>query len=208
MTAVADPVAPSTLGIHERVVAATLTCVARHGLNKTTIDDVAREAGCSRATLYRHIGGKAELVHLVVRTEAERITDQVRAAADLEDSLEDAVVAMLVIARKELDEHAALRFVADFEPERLLPHLTFGGGDRFLARVSAAFAPALERFLPGHTERSAEWIARVGLTLWLCPNGPVSFADTDRVREYVRAFVVPGLQSISNTPSPAPANTR
>jgi len=204
----ADEVAPSTTNIHERVVAATLTCVARHGLHKTTIDDVAREAGCSRATLYRHIGGKAELVGLVVRTEADRIAEQVRAAADLEDSLEDAVVAMLAIAGKELDEHDALRFVADFEPERLLPHLTFAGGDRFLARVSAAFAPALERFVPGHPDRAAEWVARVGLTLWLCPNGPVSLSDLNLLRDYVRDFVVPGLVAISDTPTLAVTSRR
>jgi len=203
MTAVADPVAPPVAGIHERAVAATLTCIARHGLNKTTIDDIAREAGCSRATLYRYFGGKAELVQTVVRIEADRLAIQIRTAADAADTLEDAVVGMVTAAGRELDDHDALRFVADFEPERLLTHLTFAGGDRFLARVSAAFAPGLERFVPGHAERAAEWVARVGLTLWLCPNGPVSLSDPDRLRDYVREFVVPGLDPISSTPTPA-----
>ena len=37
--------------VEARAVAALLTCIARYGLAKTTLDDVAREAGCSRATL-------------------------------------------------------------------------------------------------------------------------------------------------------------
>jgi AcrR family transcriptional regulator len=201
MTALADPVAPSVPGIHERAVAATLVCVARHGIAKTTIDDIARQAGCSRATLYRYFGGKAELVETVVRVEAARVADAVRAAADATDTLEDAVVAMLHTAGHELGEHPALRFVADFEPERLLPHLTFAGGDRFLGRAGAAVAPSLERFLPGRAERAAEWVSRVGLALWLCPHGPVSLADLMSLRAYVRAFVAPALDRTSIDPA-------
>jgi len=37
-----------------RVLDAALTCVGRVGLAKTTLDDVAREAGCARATVYRY----------------------------------------------------------------------------------------------------------------------------------------------------------
>jgi AcrR family transcriptional regulator len=54
-TAEAPSLSPS---IEDRAVRATLACVARHGLAKTTFDDVAREAGCARATLYRYFGGK------------------------------------------------------------------------------------------------------------------------------------------------------
>lgn len=210
MTALVDPVAPAAPvtppapGIHERAVAATLACVARHGIGKTTIDDIAREAGCSRATLYRYFGGKRELVQTVVRVEAARVAQTVRAAADAADTLEDAVVAMLDTASSELGEHPALRFVAAFEPERLLLHLTFAGGERFLARAGAAIAPSFERFLPARADRAAEWVARIGLTLWLCPSGPVSLSDPVSLRAYVRAFVVPALDR-SSRPSSSPA---
>jgi AcrR family transcriptional regulator len=214
MTALVDPVAPAAsaapfaLAVHERAIAATLACVARHGLGKTTIDDIAREAGCSRATLYRYFGGKRELVQTVVRVEAARLAERVRAAASATDTLEDAVVALLHTAGAELGEHPALRFVAAFEPERLLPHLTFAGGERFLARAGAAIAPSLERFLPGCADRAAEWVARIGLTLWLCPSGPVSLSDPVSLRAYVRAFVVPAFDRASLPPSsPAPAVT-
>ncbi len=209
VTALADPIAAPLLtsgiqasGIHERAVAATLVCIARHGLGKTTIDDVAREAGCSRASLYRYFDGRAELVAAAVELEAARIAEHVRDAAESADTLEDALVAIVHTASQELGEHPALRFVADFEPELLLPHLTFGGGDRFLARAAAAIAPSLERFVPGDAERAAEWVARVSLTLWLCPSGPVSLADPDRLRAYLRAFVVPAIESILHDPVP------
>ncbi len=62
MTLVAEnPPAVETL--EDRLIAATLSCVGRWGLAKTTIDDVARQAQCSRATVYRVFpGGKETLV--------------------------------------------------------------------------------------------------------------------------------------------------
>ena len=46
---------------------------------------------------------------------------------------------------------------------------------------------------------AAEWVARVGLTLWLCPNGPVSLTDPDSLRDYVRTFVLPAIDPALST---------
>ena len=209
MTALVDPprsdtrVPPAPLGsagdaldsapLERRAVAATLACIARHGIAKTTVEDVAREAGCSRATLYRYFDGRRALVAAAVNAEVERVALAVQQAAAGTDSLDDALVAVLHTAGRELTSHAALRFVADVEPDLLLPHLTFAGGDRFLAHASAALAPCFERFVGDRAERAAEWVARVGLTLWLSPSSPVSLTDEARVRAYVREFVLPAI---------------
>lgn len=180
-------------GIEQRATLATLACIARHGLGKTTIDDVAREAGCSRATLYRYFDGKQELVAAAVRTELDRVVAAITDAVATTDTLEDAVVAVLHTAGVEAGEHPALRFVAEFEPDLLLPSLSFAGGDRFLGAASVALAPALERFVPGRAMRAAEWIARIGLSLWCNPTATVCLTDADSVRRYARVFVVPAL---------------
>jgi AcrR family transcriptional regulator len=180
--------------IEERAIAAVLACVARHGLSKTTIDDVARQAGCSRATLYRYFdGGKQELVKTAVRAEMLRVMTTVRDAADDTATLEDAVVAMLLEAGRALEHHEALRFVCDFEPELLLPHLTFAGGDRLLAKCAVALEPAFERFVD-ERHRAAEWVARVGLVFWFSPTAPLALTDEPALRAYVRAFVLPAVQ--------------
>jgi AcrR family transcriptional regulator len=185
----ASSLPPTPAGtLEERTVRATLNCVARHGLAKTTVDDVAREAGCARATLYRYFGGKRELVDITVAHEAARIADDIRAAGDAESTLEDAVVAMSVRAARELREHQALQFIFAFEPELALPHVTFD------AAAGAAVAPALARFLPAErADRAGEWLARVVLTHGLSPTSPIDLTDEAAVRALVREFVVPGL---------------
>ena len=190
--------------VEARAVAALLSCVARQGLRKTTLDDVAREAGCGRATLYRYFASKQALLSAAGHTEATRIVAALRDAAAATDTLEDAVVALLVTAGVELGAHPALRFVADFEPDWLLPHLAFAGGDRFLAASADALAPALERFVGADDAvRAGEWIARVGLCLLCSPVSPVALGDEASVRGYAREFIVPALDPLSAR-SPAP----
>jgi AcrR family transcriptional regulator len=184
--------------IRRRAVDATLVCIARHGLSKLTVEDVAREAGCGRASLYREFGSKRALVAAVVSAETERMVGSVSRAAAAADTLEDAVVGMLTTAGREVEAHAALQFVAAFEPELLLPHLTFGGADRFLAWTSARLAPCFERFVaPDDAVPTAEWIARVALVLWCSPtasSAPVALGDAASVRPFVQQFVLPGIR--------------
>ncbi len=180
--------------VRDRAVDAVLTCIARHGLTKTTIDDIAREADWSRATLYRYFGSKRALVSLTVASEAERITAELRATAAEHDTLVDAVVAVMTRAGRELADHAALQFLFAFEPELILPHCTFDAGDRFLTHAGRAITPCFERFVaPEAAGRLGEWVARVTLAYCHSPDGPVDLRDDTAVRSVVRQFIVPAF---------------
>jgi AcrR family transcriptional regulator len=54
----------------ERVLAAADECFGRYGIAKTTMEDVARAAGISRATLYRHFADRESLLTESVRRRA------------------------------------------------------------------------------------------------------------------------------------------
>src|SRR5260370_27693897 len=110
---------PPPRELEPRAVAALLACVARQGLRKTTLDDVAREAGCGRATLYRYFASKQALLDAVGQAEATRIVDALRDAADTADTLEDAVVALLLTAGTELGAHPPFPSLAHFAPPSL-----------------------------------------------------------------------------------------
>src|SRR6478736_195192 len=42
---------------------ATLDVIAEHGVSRATVDMVAARAGISKATIYRHWGSRARLIH-------------------------------------------------------------------------------------------------------------------------------------------------
>jgi AcrR family transcriptional regulator len=181
------------LRLEVRVLDATLACVARVGVGKTTLDDVAREAGCARATVYRYYPGKQPLLHAVVAREVDRLAAEVTAAAAAADDLGGAAGAVLTTGARFLLEHAALRCVLTVEPEVLLPHISFARGDDMLAVAASRLAPSFTRFLDAeHALRLSEWLVRIGLS-YLCSPEAADMLDAERVRALVDDFVLPGL---------------
>ena len=206
MSAVLSHLMPSQIAsefdTRDRLLDATLACIARVGLAKTTLDDVAREAGCARATLYRYFPGKQPLVAAVVTREATRLGASLALATSECDTLEDAVVAAIVTAVDALDHHHALQYVLLVEQEVLLPHLAFHRADDFLRDASALVAPAIAPFLPaGREERAAEWLVRIVLSYACSPSPAVDLRDAGSVRCLVADFILPGFVPSTSSPN-------
>src|SRR4051812_27108290 len=179
----------------QRVIDAALRCIARWGIGKTTLDDVAREASCSRATIYRLFpGGKEALLAAITRSELDRFFTGLAQRFDTAANLEDLLVGGIVYASRALAGHEALQFVLAYEPEVVLPKVAFHHADRVLSAVSAFAAPYLAPHV-GDDEalRVAEWVARLVLTYTLAPADGVDVSDEESVRHLVRTFVLPGL---------------
>lgn len=189
--------APSFPAQEERLIDAALRCVARWGLAKTTLDDIAREAGVSRATAYRTFpGGRDALLRAVVSAELDRFRAGLDDAMGEATSLEDALTAGVVAAGRYLLGHDALQFLLAHEPEAVLPHIAFRHMDDVLAALSAFAAPHLSAWLDDEAAlRAVEWVARLVVSYALCPSDAVVLTDDASVRRLVRAFVLPGLLS-------------
>src|SRR5688500_17872029 len=112
--------APSTLALREstasptaerRLAEAALRCVARWGVAKTSLDDIAREAGCSRATAYRLFpGGKEPLLAAVAAGEVRSFLYHLAARLSAADGLDDLLVTGITTASRALAGHEALRY--------------------------------------------------------------------------------------------------
>lgn len=183
--------------VEQRAVAALLTCVARTGWTKTTFDDVAREAGCARATLYRYFAGKTALATAAIDAERERVARELRAATEHVATLEDALVAIVTTGSRAVRDHGALQFLFAFEPEAILPYLTFSGGDVTLAAAGRVVAPALAPFLAdgADAEQAGEWVARATQVYLCSPTSPFDLASEADARTLVREFLAPALSS-------------
>jgi AcrR family transcriptional regulator len=183
-----------TTPAQERALDAAVTLVARWGVAKTTLGDVAKTAGMSRATLYRTFpGGKDELFGLLAMREVARFlavaTDACDAAPDLPTALTDALHA----ASQHLAEHGAIRFVLDHEPELAVPVLGFGEMDRLLRLVSRAVAPHLVRFATDEASWAAEWCARLFLSALVNPTPTWDLTDRAVCARLVDRYLAPAL---------------
>jgi AcrR family transcriptional regulator len=197
-TAEAVPDRPQGRSVQEvRVVDAALRCIARWGVAKTTLDDVAREAGWSRATVYRLFpGGKDAVLETVADVELDRffsaLDERLAAASDLEDLL----VAGMSEAGARITGHPALQFMVIHEPELILPQISFDRAERVLARAASFAAPYLARWLaPEEANRVAEWVTRIVISYAASPSATVDVADAESARRLVRSFVLPGIRA-------------
>jgi AcrR family transcriptional regulator len=194
--------APSTQGSQRLgILDGALRCIARQGVAKLTLDDVAREAKCSRATVYRVFpGGKDALLGAVLDTEVSRFFSALAVKMGEAACIEDVIVAGMSEAARRISEHEALSRLLEQEPEVVLPHLAFAEMDRVLA-VSRSFgAPFLGRWLD-HDEahRVAEWTARIVISYLACPADGVDLTDVRDVRSLVRRYVLPGIGRAGDT---------
>src|SRR5689334_25208426 len=103
--------------LSDRILDGALACVARVGVAKTTLDDVAREAGCARATVYRSFPGRLALFRALLDREVGALGARARRAADETDTLGDAVAAVILVGAETFRTHRALGFVVAHEPE-------------------------------------------------------------------------------------------
>ena len=183
-----------------RVVDAALRCIAEQGTRKTTVDDLARTAGLSRATVYRAFpGGRDAVLEAVVETEVARFFSGLAVVMGEAADLEDVLVAGMVEAARRLSSHAALAYLLAEEPEVILPHLAFAEMDQLLLAASAFTAPFFGRWLePDQAARAAEWAVRIVVSYLSAPTPGTDLTSPSDTRRLVRTFVMPGIQALRN----------
>jgi AcrR family transcriptional regulator len=186
-----------------RFVDAALACLARQGLGKTTVDDIAREAGFSRATLYRTFpGGKDAVIAAVVETEVARLFSSLAVVMGEATDLEDVLVAGMVESARRLSGHDALAYLLIHEPDVILPRLIFAEMDRILFSAGDFAAPFFARWLsPDEASRAAEWAVRIVLAYLADPAPGTDLSDPEDTRALVRAFVMPGILALRSAPT-------
>lgn len=188
----------------ERIIDATLTCLARHGTAKTTVDDIARRAGVSRATAYRVFpGGREEILAAVVDTEMARLFSALGVRLGEADDLTHALVGGIVEASSRIQNHAALAYLVANEPEMVLGHLAFDESDRLLTTASRFTAPFLARWMtPAEAERVAEWATRIVLSYAVAPSTRTDLTDPADAERLVSTFVIPGIEALHHAGAP------
>ena len=129
---------------HTAILDAALDVLARVGIAKLALEDVASTAGVSRQTVYRHFGSRDGLLSAVIVREEEALLASVDEATDGVQDVEVAVRVGLAAALHGADQHPLLQRLLTSEPEALLPFLTLGSGP-VLSIVGPAIAEVVER---------------------------------------------------------------
>lgn len=119
------PVAEETS--RDRILQAAIEAAAIHGIARLTVGDVAKRAGVSRPTLYKHFRSKTDVVAAAVEREADRMVREI-AVEDLPEDPRQALAVGIRAALRVTREHPLLDRLIQTEPESLLPLILQDGG--------------------------------------------------------------------------------
>jgi TetR/AcrR family transcriptional repressor of uid operon len=181
------------------VLDAAFELFCRHGIQRTTMDDVARRAGLSRITVYRRVSSKEALVEQVVLREFRRYLDQFLADISRADNVADRVVLGFVSSLRAVRSNALMSGVMTAEPQLLAPSI-MGEGGRTLAVVSEFVAGQLRREQAAgnvaaavDVDLAAELMVRLTMSMLLTPSALVDLDDDEQLGALARRYLVPML---------------
>ena len=149
------------------------------GIGAVAMGDVAKAAGCSRATLYRYFADRHELHVAYVHREARRVGGLVAAdAARVRDPQQQLVTVILSSLRRVREAPALSSW--------------FSGGDAAATAELAQSSAVIEALGDGvgADPLAARWLVRVIVSFLIAPA-----RDAAEERELVERFVVPALLS-------------
>ena len=190
-----DPARPDAPATRRRLLAAALVCLERSGLAATTLDDVAVEAGLSRATVYRHFpGGRDQVVSETVTWEVGRYLARLGTAVAAEDGLPARLRVGLVVGHQAIHDHVLLQQMLRTEPGLLLRELV-EAEPLLMGVVRGYVREQLEgvALRPGvDPDEAADHLTRLFVSFLGSP-GRWDLTDPDEVDRLVRTQLLAGI---------------
>jgi len=183
-----------------RVLAAAYEQFCRMGIQRSTMEDVARRAGVSRITVYRRFATKDALVEQVVRREFRRYFDRFLDEIGAAETAADRVVLGFVSSLRAIRDNPLIGGLITTEPDLLVSSLINDGG---------ATVATVRQFVAGqlrHEQRAgnvssdldvdyvAEMMVRISASFLAIPSRLIDLDDHDRLAALARRFLVPMLE--------------
>lgn len=165
----------------ERILDAAADLYRRHGVAETSMEDVARAAGCSRATVYRYFDDREALRLAFVHRETRRIGAIVaESIAGLDDPRQRVTEGVL---RAVAEVRSRPNLLAWFAAPTAEITSEIAGRSPVILHLAASLVAG-----DGHPDQSdrASWLVRSVLSLLMIPG-----ADAGEERRLVAGFVAP-----------------
>src|SRR6201996_2191004 len=182
----------------ERILAAAERCIDRHGIRKTTMDDVAGEVGWSRPSVYRYFADRDDLLIELITRHARALLARARKAVSRQGSLPDQIVETVLYTAEHGRRDPLTRHCIDPDGTRLGRRMIASGTTEIIR--AEMWDPVLDAAVANN--KLPAGLARSDIHLWL---GDVTKmvmrgledgeADLRRYRSIVLRFVVPAFAS-------------
>ena len=189
--------APRRRNVREEIYTAALACFEQHGVRRTLMEDVARQAGVSRPTIYYYFPDKDALVLEVIVRQVREIHRRIRERIRPEGGIEAMIEASMTTIRLS-GENQYLQLLTQPDSARLTARLA--ESDIVMGLQRELWYPMLDAARGRgelRTDRDFDDIIRwiTFLEFSLISSGEVfGYAGGDGCRDVLSAYLVPALR--------------
>ena len=175
-----------------RICQAAFACFKRLGVERTTMSDVAREAGITRPTLYKYFRNKSDVLFTAIDREAFGFAQAVVTHARQFATLEERIVETILYVVSEFPKSPNLSLVLGDELGQSLRARAFS--DEATMVFSEMTAEPLIELCPELAEEGVEItevMSRFAISMVLFPGRYAT--DLEGLRKLIKKRVLPGL---------------
>ena len=178
-----------------RIVEAAIACIDRAGLAKTSLSDVATEAGVTRQTVYRYFPSLADILRAVAIAGVEEFAGRMERHLATFGSAAEAAVESVVFAVRTVPDEPYLGLLlqageADVFTAGVTSPLSFSLGARILRNLPVDW-PAVGVTTDEDLHGLAEILMRLFISFLQYPSTPP--LTDDQLRALVRRWIGPAL---------------
>ncbi len=181
-----------------QVLDAVKSCCERWGIAKVTIDDIAKQSGVSRASLYRMFpGGRDTLFEAHRVYELDQFFETVLSEIDTAGTLDALLTSIVVSSTRALrnDEHIAVMLAS--EPGEVAADMTVDGLPRIIRVASAYLAPLVDQYMSRADGRALiDVVSRLVISYFLAPSDHVDLADSEQAHKFLAPFIAPYMATV------------
>jgi AcrR family transcriptional regulator len=195
----------STDDARERILAAAERCIDRHGIRKTTMDDIASEVGLSRPSVYRYFADRDDLLVELISRHGRVLVDRVHTTISRQYSVPDQIVESVLYVADHARRDSILRHSIDPGGTSLGRRMIVSGASETLR--AQWWDPFLDAAVANN--ELPRGLPRSDMHLWLGNVAKMVMrgledgdGDVERYRSILRRCVAPAF-STANAPASA-----
>jgi AcrR family transcriptional regulator len=186
----------STDDARERILTAAERCIDRHGIRKTTMDDIASEVGLSRPSVYRYFADRDDLLIELNARHARTMFDRAHKAMSRQTNFTDQIIDGVLYVADHARRDPLTRYVIDPDGTSLGRRLITSGTSGMLK--AEFFDPYLDAAvanneLPRGLSRADFYLWLGNLTKMVMRGMEDGEGDLKRYRSILRRFAAPAL---------------
>ncbi len=174
----------------QKLLKGAITCVSRWGIEKTSLNDIAREAGCARQTVYNYFKNRDAVIIAALMESATVFSEKLIAHIDKLPTPGEKAIEAMMYTLKHLPNEPYLQLIADpklsalYNLEMFYSELCLGT----LTKIVHTFVKDIPE-LEGQSGEIGEVMTRFFLSLLLIK----SPKNDEEMRAFLRRRLLPGL---------------